>query len=97
MDAISQDLSDFLVRLHQHPEKVSEKMEHYVKHILFLLPSEDESIVFSYYGIFGKPMSSLSVLASQFGISIAEMQIRIDNDLHHLAITPEWQMIRQLI
>lgn len=97
MDNVSRSLSDFLISLHQHPDSVSEKMAHYVKHILFLLPLEDERIIFSYYGIFGQPMVSLSMLASQYGIDISGMQARIDQNLHHLAITPEWQMMRQLI
>jgi hypothetical protein len=97
MDAIAQDLSDFLIRFHQQPDSVSEQIEHYVKHILFLLPPDDEDMVLSFFGIFGKQITSLSMLATKYGTTVAVMQKRIDRNLRHLAITPEWQMVKGMI
>jgi len=97
MDAIAQELSDFLIRLHQQPDTVNKQIEHYVNHILFLLPPDDEDMMTSFFGIMGKQITSLSMLAAKYGTTVDVMQKRIDRDLRHLAITPEWQMVKQMI
>jgi hypothetical protein len=51
----------------------------------------------SFFGIMGKQITSLSMLAAKYGTTVDVMQKRIDRDLRHLAITPEWQMVKQMI
>ena len=42
MDALSQELQDFLIRLGKEPGCVSEKVEHYIKHIMHLVYADEE-------------------------------------------------------
>ena len=41
MDALSQELQDFLIRLGKEPGCVSEKVEHYIKHIMHLVYADE--------------------------------------------------------
>ena len=97
MDAISKELQDFLIRLGSEPECVSEKVEHYIKHVLQLLSVPDEEIFKQYYGLFGCEVQTLDDIAHRHGVSAETMMRIIETDLRKLAITPEWQMIKQLI
>ena len=45
MDALSQELQDFLIRLGRNPGCVSEKVEHYVRHIMHLVYADDEDML----------------------------------------------------
>ena len=42
MDALSQELQDFLIRLGREPGCVSEKVEHYIRHIMHLVYADEE-------------------------------------------------------
>lgn len=97
MDVLSAELENFLIGLGKEPSCVSEKVEHYVKHILHLLSVPDEQAVIAYYGLFESQVHPLNYLAHQRGITPDEMNINIENCLRKLAVTPEWQMIKQLI
>ena len=50
-----------------------------------------------YYGIMGHGQLALSEIARRRGRSDAAAMQRIDDSLHYLAITPEWQMILSII
>lgn len=95
MDTLSTELQNFLELLASKPDCVSEKIEHYVKHILHLLSVNDENLLIRYYGLFGNKKTPLDELAHTYGISAEALLAIIEMCLRKLAITPEWQMIKQ--
>lgn len=95
MDALSFEFQDFLVRLGRNPSFVSGKVEHYIKHILHLLSVEDEQLVICHYGLFGKEPKSLDELAKERGVEREVLLHTLESSLRKLAITPEWQMVKQ--
>ena len=97
MDSLSQDLSSFLMRMHHQPNSVNERIEHFIKHLIYLLPDEDVRIVSAFYGVNDFDLTSIAILAQQNGCTVMELQQRIERDIRRMAVTPEWQMIKQLI
>ena len=95
MDTLTRSLHSFLVRVGLNPTYLSPQMEHYLEHLLFLLPPEDEESVTHYYGLFGCERESLQDIAKELGLSQEDAMERIDQCIRKLAVTPEWQMIRQ--
>ena len=96
MDALIRSLHSFLVRIGLNPMSISPQTEHYLEHLLFLLPPEDEEAVTHYYGLFGCERESLQDIAKELGVSQEDAMARIDQCIRRLAVTPEWQMIRQI-
>ena len=96
MDALTRSLHSFLVRIGLNPMSISPQTEHYLEHPLFLLPPEDEEAVTHYYGLFGCERESLQDIAKELGLSQEDAMARIDQCIRKLAVTPEWQMIRQI-
>ena len=97
MDAITQKLHAFLVHIGLHPESISPQMEHYLEHLLYLLPPEEEEAVTHYYGLFGVQRKSLQEIAAELQLSQVDAMARIDQCIRKLAVTPEWQMLKQNI
>lgn len=97
MDALSQELNDFLIRLGKEPDCVSEKVEHYIKHIMRLVYADDEDMLRQYYGLFGNDVKPLEDIAEEHHVSNEAMLKIIESDLRKIAVSPEWQMIKQLI
>ncbi len=95
MDALTRSLHTFLVRIGLNPMSISPQTEHYLEHLLYLLPPEDEEAVTHYYGLFGCERRSLQEIAKELGLSQEDTMERIDQCVRKLAVTPEWQMIRQ--
>ena len=96
MDELTKELQSFLVRMHYEPESVSHQMEHYMEHLVCLLPPDAEDVVLHYFGILGHEQLSLDELATKNSLSPETMMEQIDNSLRKLAVTPEWQMMKQL-
>jgi len=97
MDTITRQLHTFLVRAGLNPTAVSPYMEHYLEHLLYLLPPEDEEAVTHYYGLFGSVRKSLQEIAAELELSQEDAMERIDQCVRKLAVTPEWQMMKQKI
>lgn len=97
MDEITKELQSFLVRLHYNPDSVSDKMEHYLEHLVRLLMPNEEEAILHYFGILGHEQYSLDEIAQQQKLSPEVMMTKIDESLRKLAITPEWQMMRSAI
>lgn len=97
MDALSQELQDFLIRLGKEPNCVSEKIEHYVKHIMHLIYASDETMLQQYYGLFGNNVKPLEDIAKEHGVSPETMRKIIEANVRRMAVSPEWQMVKQLI
>ena len=97
MDALTQSLHSFFVRIGLDPTNVSPQMEHYLEHLLYLLPPEEEEAVTHYYGLFGSERKSLQEIAKELEQSQEDALARIDQCVRKLAITPEWQMLKQSI
>lgn len=96
MDVLSTELNAFLSRLGNNPSCVSEKVEHYMKHILHLLQTDEERIIIERYGLFGNDAVSTEDLARERGLSTAQLTKTLETCLRRLAVTPEWQMVKQL-
>ena len=96
MDVLTRSLHSFLVRIGLNPMSITPQTEHYLEHLLFLLPPEDEKAVTHYYGLFGCERESLQDIAKELGLSQEDAMERIDQCIRKLAVTPEWQMIRQI-
>ena len=76
---------------------ITPQMEHYLEHLLYLLPPEEEEAVTHYYGLFGSERKSLQEIAKELEQSQEDALARIDQCVRKLAITPEWQMLKQSI
>ena len=97
MDTLTRSLHSFLVRVGLNPMSLSPQMEHYLEHLLYLLPPEDEEAVTHYYGLFGCERFSLQEIAKKLEISQEDAMTRIDQCVRKLAVTPEWQMMKQTL
>ncbi len=97
MDIITRSLHTFLVRVGLNPTAISPQMEHYLEHLLYLLPPEDEKAVTHYYGLFGSARKSLQEIADELTLSQEDAMERIDQCVRKLAVTPEWQMLKRKI
>ena len=96
MDELTKELRSFLVNLHYNPNSVSDKMQHYLEHLTHLLPVEDEETLLHYFGILGHEQMSLDELAQKRRLLPETMMACIDKSLRKIAITPEWQMLKNL-
>ena len=97
MDTISEELHSFLIRLGKEPDGVSEKVEHYIMHLIRIIPPDDEKALKDYYGLFGNPVKSLCDIAHERKLSEETMRKIMETSLRKIAVSPEWQMIRQII
>lgn len=97
MDALTRSLHSFLVRVGLNPMSLSPQMEHYLEHLLYLLPPEEEEAVTHYYGLFGSERKSLQEIAAELELSQEDTMERIDKCVRKLAVTPEWQMLKRKI
>ena len=96
-DNLSRELHSFLVRIGMNPQSISPQMEHYLEHLLYLLPPEEEEAVTHYYGLFGAERLSLQEIARELELSQEDAMERIDQSVRKLAVTPEWQMMKQIL
>ena len=97
MDNLTRSLHTFLVRVGLNPTSLSPQMEHYLEHLLYLLPPEEEEAVTHYYGLFGAQRLSLQEIAKELELSQEDAMERIDQCVRKLAVTPEWQMMKQIL
>ena len=97
MDSLTRQLHSFLVRVGLNPTSLSPQMEHYLEHLLYLLPPEEEEALTHYYGLFGAPRESLQEIAAELALSQEDAMERIDQCVRKLAVTPEWQMMKQIL
>ena len=95
MDALTRSLHSFLVHIGLNPMSITPQMEHYLEHLLYLLPPEEEEAVTHYYGLFGSERKSLQEIARELEMSQEDAMARIDQCVRKLAVTPEWQMMKQ--
>ena len=96
-DNLSRELHSFLVYIGLNPMSITPQMEHYLEHLLYLLPPEEEEAVTHYYGLFGSERKSLQEIAKELELSQEDALARIDQCIRKLAVTPEWQMLKQTI
>ena len=97
MDSLTRSLHSFLVRVGLNPTSLSPQMEHYLEHLLYLLPPEEEEAVTHYYGLFDAQRLSLQEIAKELESSQEDAMERIDQCVRKLAVTPEWQMLNQIL
>ena len=93
MDELTKPLNTYLVTMGY--EGLTHEQEHQMEHLLALLPPADEQTVVSYYGLFDEPRLSLAEIAARRGEQPYETLAAIDRLLRRLAVSPEWQMMRQ--
>ena len=68
-DNLSRELHSFLVYIGLNPMSITPQMEHYLEHLLYLLPPEEEEAVTHYYGLFGSERKSLQEIAKELELS----------------------------
>jgi len=95
MDGLTKELQSFLVKMRYTPECADDKVEHYMEHLFHLLETDDEEAVLHYFGILGHEQKSLAEIAKERGMTQEKAMERIDTCLHRIAVTPEWQIIKQ--
>ena len=96
-DNLTKELHSYLVRIGINPTSITPQMEHYLEHLLYLLPPEEEEAVTHYYGLFGCERKSLQEIAKELKMNQEDAMARIDQGVRKLAVTPEWQMLKQTI
>ena len=97
MDVLTRSLHSFLVRVGLNPTSLSPQMEHYLEHLLYQLPPEEEDAVTHYYGLVGAQRLSLQEIAAELELSQEDAMSCIDQCVRKLAVTPEWQMMKQIL
>lgn len=95
MDKLTKGLQSFLVRLHYTPDCISHEVAHYLEHLFQLLDADDEEAVLHYFGVLGHGQKSLEEIARERGMTQEKAIERIDTCLRRLAVTPEWEVIKQ--
>ena len=83
MDALSKELHDFLCRLGEHPEQVSDKLQGYTQALLQLLTPADELLVKGRYGILGSTKESMAQLATRFNTDENTVEAMPKENSHH--------------
>ena len=96
-DNLSRELHSFLVYIGLNPMSITPQMEHYLEHLLYLLPPEEEEALTHYFGLFGEAQKSLQEIAKELELSQEDAMARIDQCVRKLAVTPEWQMMKQTL
>ena len=97
MDTLTRSLHSFLVRVGLNPTAVNPHLEHYLEHLLYQLPPEEEQAVTHYYGLFGSPRLSLQEIAADLEIRQEDVMERMEQCVSKLAVTSEWQMMKQIL
>ena len=97
MDKLSDELNRFLVNLGKAPERIDKKTTHHMEHIISLLTTENETVLKEYYGLFGVKRYTTEEIARIHGLSPEDVENIIKNGVRKLAVTPEWQMVKQTI
>ncbi len=92
MDSLSHPLHSFLVKMAY--EGVTHEQEHQMEHLTALLMPDDEEALLHYYGLFGHERLSLDQIACERKETPEQTLLGIEKSIRKLAVTPEWQMIR---
>lgn len=93
VDNLSKTLHTHLVSMAY--EGCTHEQEHQMEHLVALLEPVDEDALTHYYGLFGMPRLSLDEIAKARGEAPEQTMASIDRSLRKLAVTPEWQMMKQ--
>lgn len=97
MDKFSQQLENYLQLAHSSALLVSQADKANLNILLEMLGPIDRNILVAYYGLFGSPVTAVEQIALKYRVPQSAIHEIVEKDLHHLSITPEWQMMmRQL-
>ena len=97
MDKYTKELLSFLVKMKLSPQSIDSHVTHNMEHLYNLLSENNRYDVLHYFGILDCEQLSLSEIALSRNISEEQMMLIIDKCLRQLAISPEWQIIKQHI
>ncbi len=95
MDQLTKELERWLVKMGLNPEEMTHKEEHAIKDLLSLLPKDIAVAIKEYFGLFGKERIGLKEIAKRFHLEEEKMMALIDSSLRRLAVTPEWQLLKE--
>ena len=96
MDKLTRELHSFLLALHANPNVVTQQLEHFLKHLVSIIDENQAESILHYYGVLNHSQMSLSEIAHDRHMDEDCLLEEIDNNLRRLAITPEWQELRNL-
>lgn len=92
----AQEFHSFLMALNANPEKTNNQLRHFLDHLFSILKEEEAEAVKHYYGILGHEQMVLNDIARERQVSEAEILQEINNNVRRIAITPEWQQLRNI-
>ncbi len=95
MDQLTKELERWLVTMGLNPEEMSHKEEHAIKDLLSLLPEDIAVALEEYFGLFGAERIGLKEISKRFHLEEEKMMALIDSSLRRLAVTPEWQLLKE--
>ena len=96
MDRLTHEFHSFLVAMHMKPELVNDKISHFMHHLMSLLTNDESEMLTRYYGILGSEQQGLKDIAREKHMSEDAALEKINNSLRRIAITPEWQSLRNM-
>lgn len=93
LDKFSRQLHSYLLLAHSSALLVSEADKANLNILLTMLGGLDKDILDAYYGLFGETVKPVEQLALKYRVTQDALREIISKDLHHLSISPEWQMM----
>ncbi len=95
MDRFSQELENYLRLAHSSALLVSQTDKANLNILLEMLGPIDHDIFAAYYGLFGSVICPVEQIAQKYRVPQSAIHEIVEKDLHRLAITPEWQMMKR--
>ena len=74
----------------------NDKLEHFLEHLFSIVGYNEAEAVMHYYGILDHTPLALKEIAVANHLSEEEMLEQIDGSLRKIAVTPEWQELRNM-
>lgn len=95
MDAYAKQVFNYLQLMQHSALLVSERDKANIDILLTMLGETDKHIICAYFGLFGQKRQSLEAIALEYKVEPAAIMEILSKDLRKVAITPEWQMMKE--
>lgn len=95
MDSYAKQVHDYLMIMKESALLVSDLDRANMDILITMLGEVDRNIINTHYGLFGTPQQPLEAIASKHSVSPEVILDIIEKDLRKIAITPEWQVMKQ--
>lgn len=95
MDAYTEQVHNYLKLMKESVLLVSEGDRANTDILITMLGALDKEIICEFYGLFGMPQKTLAHIAGKHHVRPEVIAEIVEKDLRKIAITPEWQMMKQ--